>query len=164
MNWGCLIILPPQSKISLAANLLTLFLACSIDLAFWEVLHEMRGNTNDQISLQFGKTDAMSRISHFILYKSLAYEIKPKSLPPQCIRIKWGGSCNVDKYLSFLAMSVNFNPPYPCHHNLMPRFSNPKPVPSGLVLVSRAACLIIEEPTIHTLMQLRPEILNLIIP
>ena len=71
----------------------------------------MRGNTNDQISLQFGKTDAMSFISHFILYKSLANAIKPKSLPPQCTRIKWGGSCNVDKYQSFFAMSMNLTPP-----------------------------------------------------
>ena len=73
----------------------------------------MRGNKNDQISLQFGKTDAMSRISHFILYKSLANEIKPKSWPPQCTRIKWGGSCNEDKYQSFMAMSMNSNPHTP---------------------------------------------------
>ena len=56
----------------LKQNLLTLFLACSMDLALWECLHEMRGVENDLISLQLRKTEAISPTSHLIPYKSFA--------------------------------------------------------------------------------------------
>ena len=62
-----------------------------------------------------------------------------------------GTSSNLHIIRTWFLKLSSVSPDLPCHHNRIPTLSNPKWTPPGLLHASIKACLMIEEPTNHTL-------------